>query len=66
MSYRNSISGFDPDEMNFPELAKEIEDMIHDHLKIARSHNQKYWISEKAIQMLKYIQDYGLTTTEKD
>ena len=66
MSYRNGISGFNPDEMNFPELAKEIEDMIHDHLKIARSHNQKYWISDKAIQMLKYIQDGSLVVVEKE
>lgn len=66
MSYRNSISGFNPDEMNFPELAKEIEDMIHDHLKIARSHNQKYWISDKAIQMLKYIEDGSLIVVKKE
>ena len=66
MAYRNSISSFNPNEMNFSVLAKEIEEMIHDHLKIARSHNQKYWINDKAIQMLKYIEDGSLIVVKKE
>ena len=66
MSHRNGISDFNSNEMNFSVLAKEIEEMIHDHLKIARSHDQKYWINDKAMQMLKYIQDGSLVVVEKE